>query len=94
VPRYQAFMQYADALAAQGLQFHEVAGNRGPILVSVLVPDDWRPLGAQQQVLFSQPVLTAAGSKRVVLTVPVPQLAGLLQQLHAPGVRLEHVFDY
>lgn len=93
-PRYQAFMRYADALAAQGLQFREVAGNRGLILVSALVPDAWQPAGAEQRVLFSQPVLTAAGTKRVVLTVPVPQLAGLLRQLHAPGLRQEHVFDY
>ncbi len=35
LPRYQAFTDTASALAFQGVEFQEIAGNRGPILLSV-----------------------------------------------------------
>lgn len=94
VPRYDAFMRYADALAAQGARFREIAGNHGLVLVSLLAPDDWKPADDTQHVLFSQPMLTEPGRQRVVLTVPVAGLSGLLVALHGPGLQLEHIFDY
>jgi hypothetical protein len=94
VPRYDEFMRYAEALANQGADFREIAGNRGVILVSLLVPETWQPTSSDQHVLFTQPILTEPGRQRVVLTVPVPSLAGLLRAVQRPGLQLEHVFDY
>jgi hypothetical protein len=36
VPRYRAFLAYAQALAAQEARFREIAGNRGVIVASVI----------------------------------------------------------
>lgn len=94
VPRYDAFTHYAHVLASHGAQFREIAGNRGVILVSALVPSGWTPDGLDQYLLFSQPVLTRPAERRLVLAVPVSRLAGLLTQFDTPGIRLEHVFDY
>ncbi len=94
VPRYQAFTDYAAALAFQGVEFVEIAGNRGPILVSVVTD---RPAGTSwgpARVLFEQPVLSDPGKTRVALVVPVGKLSGLLRGLSAQGVVLEHVYDY
>ncbi|HEV8691235.1 MAG TPA: hypothetical protein VGQ91_13125 [Ideonella sp.] len=94
VPRYEAFNRYANALAARALHIDEVAGNRGPILVSLLLPRDAGPTEGTR-LLFIQPVLTQAGTERRVLTVQVSSLA---ETLHAwaeqPGVKVEHVYDF
>jgi hypothetical protein len=93
VPRYEAFMKHASALARRGAGFREIAGNRGDILVSALVPTSWRPaLG--ERVLFVQPIVTRPGEQRVALVVAVASLAATLNRLDAPGLHLEHVYDY
>jgi hypothetical protein len=93
VPRYEAFKVYSSALAQRGCTFREIAGNRGAILVSALVPANWSP-GPGQQVLFTQPVLTRPAEKRVALTVTVPELHTLLNRIRNEGDALEHVYDY
>jgi hypothetical protein len=91
VPRYDAFMRYASALAKRRSAFREIAGNRSVILVSVLAPRAWQ---AGTEVLFTQPILTQPELKRVALVVPVASLAARLNALGASGARVEHVFDY
>lgn len=93
VPRYEAFMPAAQALAAQGLNFREIAGNRGRVLVSVWLRDGANAPGLSG-TLFEQPILTEPGMRRVVAAVPVDQLAELLRQWQGAGVKLEHVYDY
>jgi hypothetical protein len=93
VPRYEAFTRHAVALARSGAQFVEIAGNRGPILVTALVPGGGRPPDSVR-VLFTQDILTDPGMKRFALVVPVADLAALLTRLTEPPWRLEHVFDY
>jgi hypothetical protein len=93
VPRYEAFKVYSSKLAERGVTFQEIAGNRGAILVSALVPAAWTP-GPGQQVLFTQPVLTRPAEKRVALTVNVPDLHALLNRIRLEGDDLEHVYDY
>ena len=93
VPRYDAFMHYADGLARRGADFVEIAGNRSSILVSVLAPVDWRAPGGAS-VLFTQPILTQPGRARFALEVPVARVAPALNRLRDDGVALEHVFDY
>jgi hypothetical protein len=94
LPRYHAFMQYASTLAQQGVAFHEIAGNRDSILISVLCSTSNCMLPAGTQTLFEQDILTAPGNKRIVLTVPVASLSSMLTMFAAQGVSLEHIYDY
>lgn len=93
VPRYEAFMTYAQVLAEQGLNFSEIAGNNDVILVSLHTRRDWTP-DAATTLLFVQPILTRPADQRVVLMVPVAQLAEQLRQWKTADIRVEHVFDY
>jgi len=95
VPRYEPFTAYSRWLAAQGVDFREIAGNDGEILVSLLVPTGWMA-SAPARTLFEQPILTRPGQKRVVLTVRVPQLAALLRSFGEKrgGVIVEHIYDF
>jgi hypothetical protein len=94
VPRYEAFNTYARWLAAQGVDFIEVAGNRGEIVVSELVPQGWKP--GVGRVLFEQPILTQPGRRRVVFALPVAQLSAALRRAAGAGsaVQVEHIYDY
>jgi hypothetical protein len=94
LPRYQAFMGTASALAGQGVGFREIAGNRGPILITVLTNRPPETPWPEARVLFEQPVLTEPGWPRVALVLPVPKLSAALAALHAQGVALEHIYDY
>ena len=94
VPRYRAFMAYAQALAAQGLEFIEIAGNRGPIVASTIDRSDTARPGAALRTLFTQPILTQPGWERRVIAVPVPELAAQLRRWRAADVQLEHLYDY
>jgi len=91
LPRYAAFRDVAIALARGGANFVEIAGNRGPILISLRVPQRWSASPEQTRVLFAQPILTQPGTKRVALIVPVAALARVLRAL---GAQVEHIYDY
>jgi hypothetical protein len=93
LPRYQAFTAYATALSRRGVRFDDIAGNRGVILVSVVVPAA-QPASLGTSVLIRQPISTRAGYERRVLQVPVARLHELLADGAAGGERVEHVFDY
>jgi hypothetical protein len=94
IPRYEAFKLNAANLAKQGASFIEIAGNRSIILVSLLVPAAWQPQEQDGRILFTQPVLTRPGEKRVALVVPVAGLAAMLNHVAAQGDTLEHIYDY
>lgn len=93
VPRYEAFMTYAQGLAAQGVDFSEIAGNSSFVLVSLLTPNVWKP-EAPALPLLVQPILTRPGVQRVVLTVPVAHLADALRRWNVAQLQVEHVFDF
>ena len=93
VPRYEAFTVYSQALADQGVDFSEIAGNDSFILVSVLAPQAWKADASLSQLL-AQPILTRPGVQRVLLAVPVKGLAQSLRQWKAQKLQVEHVFDY
>ena len=86
-------MRYAQAQAVQGVNFSEIAGNSSFILVSVLAPAAWEP-ASPAAPLLKQAILTRPGIQRVVLTVPVKDLAESLRQWQAAKLQVEHVFDY
>ncbi|NML42837.1 hypothetical protein HHL11_03670 [Ramlibacter sp. G-1-2-2] len=94
IPRYDAFTAYAQGLAAQGLEFREVAGNRSIMLVSLLGDQAWEPHTGIAKRILEQPILTQPGRKRVVATVQVQQLGEALREWQRAGVQVEHLFDY
>jgi hypothetical protein len=94
LPRYDDFKDHAATVARHGAAFLEIAGNRGPILVTALVPSGWTPPVAGASLLFTQPILTRPGRQRAAVTVPVGALADLLRALEREGHTLEHVYDY
>ncbi|HJQ35793.1 MAG TPA: hypothetical protein VKB93_01510 [Thermoanaerobaculia bacterium] len=87
LPRYEAFMPAAIGLAKQGIGFREIAGNRGEILISVIVPSPSRA----HHVILRQPILTEPGKERLLISVPVAQLGETLRRYDG---YVEHVFDY
>jgi hypothetical protein len=94
VPRYEAFTTYARWLAARRIDFREIAGNDGEVLVSLLVPNDWTP-GPAARLLFEQPVITVPGTKRAVVAVRIARLGALLRDVdRPPGIRVEHIYDF
>lgn len=93
LPRYQLFTQQAIALAKCGAAFEEIAGNRGTILVSVVVPVSREP-EVLAPILIRQPITTRPRFERRVLQVQVPRLADELRAHEDAGDTIEHVFDY
>ena len=94
LPRYQEFTHEAAVLAKRGAQFEEIAGNRGPILLSLIAPTAWAPPGSAQNVLFTQSIRTEPGKKRVVLAVQVDSLGTLLRSIDGQPLSIEHIYDY
>ena len=41
IPRYAAFTNYSRWLASEGVDFQEIAGNRGEVVLSLLVPSGY-----------------------------------------------------
>lgn len=91
LPRYEAFMPAASKLAREGVQFREIAGNRGPILISVLGREG---APSPDRVLLRQPILTERGTERLLIAVPVARLSDALNRYTRAPYRLEHVFDF
>jgi hypothetical protein len=73
-------MFYAHALAAQGLDFIEIAGNRGTILVSVIQKSDAAPPIDGIRAVRAQRILTQPSRERLPVALPacaaVASLAG------------------
>jgi len=93
LPRYHAFTGEALALAARGVRFVEIAGNRDNILVSSVMPSS-TPDTPGVPVLIRQPILTRPGYERRVLQVPVARLSDVLSEGTRSGHVFEHVFDF
>lgn len=92
LPRYQAFTPAALALARSGVNFVEIAGNRGAILTTAIVPQQ-REL-EDLDILFEQPIMTEPGRKRVALVTDVERLSDVLRRLDAAQLSVEHIYDY
>ena len=86
-PRYRALTALLARMAADGLDFVEIAGN-DDILLTVLSdravePDALTSMARQ-----------GFGDYRHLLVVKVPRLAETLRALAGRGLRLEHIHDY
>jgi len=94
VPRYQAFTDYALALADEGVTFREIAGNRGEILVSVLAPPRAKADVDGARWLLTQPVITRPSRERRLYVTTVPRLSATLGALRREACEIEHIYDY
>jgi hypothetical protein len=91
LPRYQRFTDCAKALAERDINFIEVAGNVSTILVSAVVPEDFE---IDASILFTQPIVTQPGAKRIAFQVPIDRLSSKVKSLGVPNAQLEHIYDY
>ncbi len=91
VPRYQAFTEIAQRLAAQGYPMLDIAGHSN-VLISVFVPreEKLKPIG--QTVMEMQ---TVDGRTRRLILIDVNTLSDYLNALKlVEGYALEHIYDY
>lgn len=88
IPRYQAFTEYAQSLAHRGTSFVEIAGNRGPILTSLIAPST-SPVPPGATILFRQAIVTRPGYERRILEIEIARLSDVIREQD-----IEHVFDF
>jgi len=93
LPRYADFKDAVSKLAKYNVSFQEIAGNRGAIMLTVIRA---KPLqsDANLKVLFSQPIVTKPGLKRIALVTTVPNLINSVQKLLNDKVTIEHIYDF
>lgn len=93
MPRYEAFTKTLPKLAAQNMQFLEIAGN-DEIVISAIAPRDWSFNLPDSDFLFVMPILTQPEAERIIIRVPVTSLHQVLNSLEDRGIQLEHIYDY
>lgn len=94
LPRYEAFHPAVSALMQQSVTFREIAGNNSAILLTVLAPETWQPSSPDFRPVFTQPIVTKPGLKRVALVTPVRWLDKTIRFINEQKVTIEHVYDY
>jgi hypothetical protein len=92
-PRYRAFTEILQGLAARGRNIVEIAGN-DDVLITVLARHDVAVGAIDAPQLFAVPVQSRPGWRRLGLDVKVAELAAMMRRIDGPGVELEHVYDY
>jgi hypothetical protein len=94
LPRYAAFNPALRTLVNAGVQIQEIAGNRSTILVTIVVPIDWKTSSEFAKAIFKQTIATNNKQQRVALAVLVLNLSTVLVALEQEGIEVEHIFDY
>ena len=92
-PRYDAFTRAMLALAAGGGEIYEIAGN-DRIFVTLRAPDDVTDALPEARKLFSDPIQSRPGFRRIGEEAPVAGLAGAIRGAQGRGVEIEHLYDY
>lgn len=93
IPRYEKFTAAAVALAASGVRFVSIAGNK-TILATVLAPSEWDGARLWSGALGRWPLLSDPARSRFAIAVPVENLHEALAGWKAEGVVTEHLYDY
>jgi hypothetical protein len=93
LPRYAEFNIAANKLAEKGINFKEIAGNKGAIMLTVLTDKPVTESG-NYRVLFTQPIVTQPGLSRIAVTTTVGDLGIVLRKLHDDKIVVEHIYDY
>jgi len=92
-PRYRAFTEILIALSKRGGDVVEIAGN-DDILVTIRAPMEHRITHKGVRELFSIPIQSRAGWRRVGLDIKVTELSPLIRELSGSPAEFEHVYDY
>lgn len=93
VERWKEFSEQVPALARDGVDFVEIAGN-DDIAVSVIEPRTHPLESAVAARLLRSRVVSRPEQQRSVWFVPVPHLRAFLGEAQGQGVQLEHLYDY
>lgn len=93
--RYAKFDAFARELGRHpGAALREIAGNQR-ILVTIVVPDGDARLAAFEGLpIFSLPIQSRPGARRIGVDVPVPALVEDILRFQAAGYTFEHAYDY
>ncbi|RYE18324.1 MAG: hypothetical protein EOP51_22195 [Sphingobacteriales bacterium] len=75
------------------VNFKEIAGNNSAIMLTVLTRTDIAR-NKHYKIIFTQPVVTKPGLKRVAIVTQVAFLNELLKTLYTNNLEVEHIFDY
>lgn len=93
MPRYARFVQAATAVAIRKVNFVEIAGNRGAVMLTVLTAKVLPALPNAQE-LFAQPIFTKPGTSRIAIVTTVANLSEVVATLYDNQVFIEHIYDY
>jgi hypothetical protein len=92
IKRYAAFTPAMEKLAADGVEFSDIAGN-GRIMLTVIAPRKWQNK-TSAATFYEWPVLTEPKLKRVSLIAPVGDLSALIRDFSSGEAKIDHIFDY
>jgi len=92
-PRYQEFTEVVRGLGARGRNTSEIAGNRR-ILVTVLTTSQASAGATGSSEIFSIPVQSRPGWRRIGLDVEVAQLTQMIAAVEREAAVFEHAYDY
>ncbi|MEO7212819.1 hypothetical protein [Mucilaginibacter sp.] len=93
LPRYADFNPAVCKLALLGVNFKEIAGNNGAIMLTVLSTKPMAP-AKDLKVIFTQPIVTKPGLNRIAIVTTVKNLSPVLRELLGKKATIEHVYDY
>jgi hypothetical protein len=93
LPHYQGFTDVLPSLARKGVRFIDVSGNN-EILMSAIVPSDFKADVSPAKILFRMEILTDETKQRLVMQVPVAQMTQTILKIESEKGTTEHLFDY
>ena len=92
-PRYRALTNIIRGFSERKRSVLEIAGNRR--ILTTVIASDGKPLDVPGAVaLFSLPIQSRLGARRIGYDTPVPALASQIGLVEAAGGQFEHAYDY
>ncbi|MGC2781598.1 MAG: hypothetical protein WA418_38775, partial [Bradyrhizobium sp.] len=93
--RYAKFDAFAKELGRHaGAALGEVAGNQRILVTIAVPPGDGRLAAFDGLPIFSVPIQSRPGARRIGVDVPVRSLVQDLARFEAAGYTFEHAYDY
>jgi hypothetical protein len=92
-PRYQAFTDILRLLGQRGDTVLEIAGNTH-ILTTIVAPAEASLKTPGAHEIFSIPIQSRPGWRRIGLDTEVPSLTALIGAVERQGATFEHAYDY
>ncbi len=93
IRRYELFTGVLPQLAAAGIHFYDIAGNRRILITAVGDREHMPTDNDHAPVLFTMRLLTS-NSQRVAIDASVESLGDILKALASSGAVLEHIYDF